>query len=65
MEENKDENQKNFKAVQNPNTYKVTYKNEPKNKVKIGFGKSVLLPFVSGIVGCSVVLRYMLWNSFG
>lgn len=39
----------NFKAVPNNNTYK-----EP--KTKLGFGKSVLLPFFSGIVGCSVVL---------
>ena len=39
----------NFKAVPKTNTYK-----EP--KVKVGFGKSVLLPFFSGIVGCTVVL---------
>ena len=39
----------NFKAVPKANTYK-----EP--KVKVGFGKSVLLPFFSGIVGCTVVL---------
>ncbi len=38
-----------FKAVPKTNTYK-----EP--KVKVGFGKSVLLPFFSGIVGCTVVL---------
>lgn len=39
----------NFKAVPKTNAYK-----EP--KVKVGFGKSVLLPFFSGIVGCTVVL---------
>ncbi len=39
----------NFKAVPKATTYK-----EP--KVKVGFGKSVLLPFFSGIVGCTVVL---------
>lgn len=39
----------NFKAVPKTNSYK-----EP--KVKVGFGKSVLLPFFSGIVGCTVVL---------
>ena len=58
MEENekKEEKMKNFKTVQNPNTYKKVYKNESKSKVKVGFGRSVLLPFLSGVVGCSVVL---------
>ncbi len=58
MEENekKEEKMKNFKTVQNPNTYKNVYKNESKSKVKVGFGRSVLLPFLSGVVGCSVVL---------
>lgn len=54
MEEN--EKNQNFKTVQNPNTYKTLYKNETVQKTKTGFGKSVLLPFLSGIVGCSVVL---------
>ncbi|MCI8384117.1 MAG: trypsin-like serine protease [Clostridia bacterium] len=57
MEENqKNEKTQNFKAVQNPNTYKTVYKNETAPKAKIGFGKSILLPFFSGVVGCSVVL---------
>ena len=58
MEENekKEEKVQNFKTVQNPNTYKAVYKNETTQKSKVGFGKSVLLPFFSGIVGCSVVL---------
>lgn len=58
MEENekKDEKNQNFKAVQNPNTYKATLKNQSEPKAKIGFGKSILLPFLSGVVGCSVVL---------
>ncbi len=58
MEENekKEEKVQNFKTVQNPNTYKSVYNNEPTKKVKSGFGKSVLLPFFSGVVGCSVVL---------
>lgn len=58
MEENekKEEKMQNFKTVQNPNTYKNVYKNESKSKVKVGFGRSVLLPFLSGVVGCSVVL---------
>lgn len=58
MEENekKEEKVQNFKTVQNPNTYKTLYKNETAQKSKVGFGKSILLPFFSGIVGCSVVL---------
>ena len=58
MEEN-EKNQKkvqNFKTVQNPNTYKTIYQDETTKKSKTGFGKSILLPFLSGIVGCSVVL---------
>ncbi|MCI8470010.1 MAG: trypsin-like serine protease [Clostridia bacterium] len=58
MEENekKEEKVQNFKTVQNPNTYKTLYKNETIQKSKVGFGKSILLPFFSGVVGCSVVL---------
>ena len=58
MEENekKEEKTQNFKTVQNPNTYKIVYKQEAVQKPKIGFGKSILLPFFSGIVGCVVVL---------
>ena len=60
-----EENEKNFKTVQNPNTYKDVYKNEnTSSKTKIGFGKGVLLPFLSGIVGCSVVLRHMFRSTF-
>ena len=58
MEENEKKNEKvqNFKTVQNPNTYKTVYQNETKPKAKAGFGKSVLLPFLSGAIGCVVVL---------
>ena len=65
MEENEKNqtNETNFKAVQNPNTYKSLY-TETKPKAKVGFGKTVFLPFVSGIVGCGVVLRYMFWCTF-
>ena len=56
MEEKKEDNTHNFKTVQNPTTYKTVYNNETKIKGKIGFGKGVLLPFLSGIIGCSVVL---------
>ncbi len=58
MEENEKKNEevKNFKTVQNPNTYKAVYQKETKPKAKVGFGKSVLLPFLSGAIGCVVVL---------
>ena len=62
MEEKKEnenvqkENSKNFKTVQNPNTYKTVYQNNKKEKTRVGFGKSVLLPFFSGVVGCAVVV---------
>ena len=48
MEENekKEEKVQNFKTVQNPNTYKTLYKNETIQKSKVGFGKSILLPFL-------------------
>ena len=59
-----EENEKSFKTVQNPDTYKNVYSVETKTKSKIGFGKSVLLPFFSGVVGCGLVLRYLLWSSF-
>ena len=57
MEENKnnvENNQKtnsNFKAVNNYNQY-----NNKKEKNKIGFGKSVILPFFSGVLGCTLVI---------
>lgn len=54
--ENTQETTKNFKTAQNPSTYKTVYQNSKKEKVKVGFGKSVLLPFFSGIVGCAVVV---------
>lgn len=58
MDENekKEEKVESFKTVQNPNTYKTVYKNEPSTKPKFGFGKGVLLPFLSGVVGCGIVL---------
>lgn len=58
MDENqkKEEKVESFKTVQNPNTYKTVYKNEPSSKTKLGFGKSILFPFLSGVVGCGIVL---------
>lgn len=51
MEEN-EKNDAKFKAV--PVTGSTSYSKTSKNKS--GFGKSVLIPFVSGVLGCSVVL---------
>lgn len=54
MEEN-EKNETKFKAI--PVTSSSSYnKNEKSQKNKTGFGKTVILPFVSGVVGCSVVL---------
>ncbi len=49
--QNKAENKSNFTTVVGANPY-----NSKKEKTKTGFGKSVLLPFFSGIVGCAVVV---------
>ena len=53
MEENKNEktqvNNSNFKTVSSINPYND-------KKIKSGFGKSVVLPFVSGVLGCAVVI---------
>ncbi len=56
MEENEknEKNETKFKAI--PVTGSSSYKNEKSQKNKTGFGKTVILPFVSGVVGCSVVL---------
>ncbi len=48
-------NNHNFKTVNNTNNYDHYEKSERKN-TKIGFGKSVALPFISGILGCSLVI---------
>lgn len=50
----------NFKAVSNPaNTVKKEKIKAP--KAKIGFGKSVFVPFLSGVVGCTAVLGVALF----
>ena len=56
MDEKKEEKVESFKTVRNPSTYKTVYQKENTAKPKIGFGKGVLLPFFSGVVGCAVVL---------
>ncbi len=48
MEENQNK-KNNFKTVTSTNPYNS-------KKLESGFGKSVLLPFISGILGCSVVI---------
>lgn len=53
MEEKNNENKNsNFKAVQNPENYKTT----SNLKNKSGFGKTVILPFISGVLGCAAVV---------
>ena len=54
MEEN-NENSKKFKTVQDPNAYKKVLKKE-KNNNNYGFGRNFLLPFFSGILGCTLVV---------
>lgn len=55
-EKSKQEKSSNFQTIQNPNNSKTVYESKNGNKVKLGFGKGVLIPFVSGILGCSVVI---------
>lgn len=55
-EKSKQEKSSNFQTVQNPNNSKTVYESKNGNKVKLGFGKGVLIPFVSGILGCIVVI---------
>ena len=54
MEENNEEQKTNFKAVQNASTYK-NYSTE-KTKSSLGFRNGFLLPFVSGALGCAIVI---------
>ena len=56
MDENNTRNEKveknsGFKTVSSPNPY-----NGKKTTKNSGFGKSVMLPFFSGVLGCSVVI---------
>ena len=59
MENNNQENEPNnskFKTVSNPGNYKAVYEMDDKPKKKANFGRNVVLPFFSGVVGCAVVL---------
>lgn len=51
MEENQN-NETKFKAI--PVTGNTSYNKS--SKTGLGFGKSVLIPFISGVVGCSIVI---------
>ena len=55
-EKSKQEKSNNFQTIQNPNNAKTVYESKKENKAKLGFGKGVLIPFVSGVLGCSVVI---------
>ena len=71
MEENNEEKQSNFKTVKNPSNVKTV--REKKEKTSLGFGRGFLVPFISGVLGCSVVIgtcfgvpsirEYLLGNS--
>ena len=58
MEENKNSEEKNqsFKTVQNPSNYQTSYTTQKNQKSRIGFGRSIVLPFFSGVVGCALVV---------
>ena len=55
-EKNKEEKATNFKTVQNPGNYKTVYESSDANKVKLGFSRGFFIPFVSGILGCAIVI---------
>ena len=49
-------NRSSFKTVSNPGNYKAVYEINDKPKNKSHFGRNVVLPFFSGILGCAVLL---------
>ena len=51
----KKESNSNFKTVTNPGPYK-NFENGKKQKSGTSFTKSILIPFISGVVGCAVVV---------
>ena len=60
MDENKNEQVKNETNTKKESNFKTVVTNNPYNTKKAsnksGFGKSVLLPFCSGVVGCALVI---------
>ena len=55
-EKNKEEKTTNFKTVQNPSNYKTTFETKDTNKSKVGFGRGVFIPFISGILGSAILI---------
>ena len=53
---NNNVNDSKFKTVANPGTYRTVYEMDNKPKKHSNFGKTIVVPFISGIVGCAVVL---------
>ena len=49
-------NDSKFKTVSNPGTYRTVYEMDNKPKKNSNFGRNVVVPFISGVVGCAVVL---------
>ena len=51
-----EENENNLKSKPIETTYRKVSSYSSKSENKSGFGKSVIIPFFSGIIGCSLVL---------
>ena len=49
-------NDSKFKTVSNPGTYRTVYEMDNKPKKNSNFGRNIVVPFISGVVGCAVVL---------
>ena len=56
MEENEKKDNSKFKTVSNKGAYNTVYEINNNQKHKSGFGKSIVLPFFSGVVGCALVI---------
>ena len=49
-------NDSKFRTVSNPGTYRTVYEMDNKPKKNSNFGRNIVVPFISGVVGCAVVL---------
>ena len=56
MDENEKKGNSKFKTVSNKGSYNTVYEIDNSQKHKSGFGKSIVLPFFSGVVGCALVI---------
>ena len=56
MDENQEKKENTFRAVQNPGNYKTVYEERPTKSHHFSFGRTVLVPFFSGVVGCALVI---------